>query len=181
MTTSTNADQIAYWENAIADMMVCYVLCRTDTPGLPSVGRLGAQLHHNGMQMAAEMQAKNFPDLNAMYDEWLADPVAELAAAQNPDDAELVQKAADAKRSFGTAITLAVSAAEMRQAVSLAQLIGLHAGITFDPTYPVFLKDGDCNKVAVLPVESCAYVFGRKSQCTPIVQNFPLLREAHFA
>ena len=139
----------------IVDPIICYVLVRTDTPGPASLGRMCAQVHHCGTQMTEELRAKNYPELNELYAEWQED------------------------RTFGTVLTLAVIASEMRQAVSFAQLIGLHAGITHDPTYPIFLKDGDRTQVVTAPVDSCAYVFGCKSQCQPVLGRFDLLNEKH--
>ena len=179
---------------AAPDPVICYVLCRTDTPGEPSLGRLAAQTHHNGTQMTEELAAKDFPDLKELYDEWQRDADLEAAAdaayrvyAENKTDETLAamdearQAAIAAKRTFGTVLTLAVTAAEMRQAVSLAQLFGLHAGITHDPTYPVKLNDGGKTIYVTAPVDSCAYIFGRKSKCAPIVGQFDLLHERHFA
>ena len=136
------------------DPAICYCLVRVDMPDF-LWGRTCAQVHHCGTQMTEELLAKNFPDLNALYAEWKED------------------------RTFGTVLTLAVSAAEMRQAVSLAQIIGLHAGVTHDPTYPIFIKDGDRTQVVTAPVDSCAYVFARKSACGPVLGKFDLLSEKH--
>jgi hypothetical protein len=199
-------NEIEKWERALTDMVVCYVLARTDTPGESSVGRLGAQMHHCGSQMTEEKNAKDFPDLNDLYDEWQRDPALELAAARaqaeldgfkgaRRDDGtpctvrgeELfhaaleAREAADkAKRTFGTVLTLAVNAAEMRNAVNLAQVFSLHAGITHDPTYPIFLKDGERTIVTTAPIDSCGYVFGRKSVIEPVLCQFDLLHERHF-
>src|SRR4051812_25832037 len=111
MTKPSNQPEIERWEQAVADMVVCYVLVRTDTPGLPSLGRMGAQLHHCGTQMTEEKNRKNFPDLNELYDEWQRDAVLELAAAKamgTLDEAETLAEAAAAERHFGTVLTLAV-------------------------------------------------------------------------
>jgi hypothetical protein len=198
--------EIEKWERAQADMVVCYVLARTDTPGESSVGRLGAQMHHCGSQMTEEKIAKDFPDLNALYDEWQRDPALELAAAKAQADfdayrgarrddgtpvsiegeelllaAMAAREAADkGRRTFGTVLTLAVNAAEMRNAVNLAQVFSLHAGITHDPTYPIFLKDGQRTIVTTAPIDSCGYVFGRKSVIEPVLCQFDLLHERHF-
>lgn len=138
-------------EPNLDDPVICYVLVRTDTPGAASIGRMCAQTHHNGTEMTEDLLEKDFPDLNKLYAEWKDD------------------------RKFGTVLTLAVTAAQMRQAVSLAQLLGLHSKVTHDPTYPI--ADGD--RYTTAPVDSCAYIFGRKSSCQPVVGLFPLLHERH--
>ena len=61
----------------------------------------------------------------------------------------------------------------MRHALSYAKLIGLHANTIHDPTYPI--RDGD--QIITAPVDTCAYVFGRKSACAPVVGRFDLLSE----
>jgi hypothetical protein len=196
-------DLVPFWENAIADPVIAYVLVRTDMPDF-RWGRTCAQVHHCGTQMTEDKIAKTFPDLDKLYSEWLADPVLELAAAKAilaEAEAEALAEAQKlegdstfdvrvakeiacdaarkARRTFGTVLTLAVSASEMRQAVSLAQLLGMHAGVTHDPTYPIFVKDGDRTQVVTAPVDSCAYVFGRKSSCAPVLGRFDLLAERH--
>lgn len=194
---------IPFWENAIADPVIAYVLVRTDAPDF-LWGRACAQVHHCGTQMTEDKLAKDFPDLNKLYSEWQSDPVLELAAAKAVlAEAEAVAEAEEqnrdgdptfdlrvakelacdaaraARRTFGTVLTLAVSAAEMRQSVSVAQIVGLHAGVTHDPTYPIFIEDGDRTQVVTAPVDSCAYVFGRKSACAPVLSQFDLLSERH--
>ena len=197
----TEITPVERWERAQADMVVCYVLTRVDTPGKPSLGRMAAQTHHCGTQMTEDKIAKAFPDLDELYDEWQRDPALEIAAAladetahslearqkvspqrfaESQVEAEKAREVANgAKRTFGTVLTLAVTAAEMRQAVSLGQLLGLHAGITHDPTYPIFLDDGGKTVVVTAAIDSCAYVFGRKSACAPVLNQFDLLSEKH--
>jgi len=177
------------------DMVLCYVLVRIDAPDF-NFGKACAQTHHNGTQMTEDYLKKNFPALNDLYDEWQVDIPAEMAAFQASEDLVSAQvrkadeevievltriatetraKADSLRRTFGTVYTLAVTAAEMRQAVSLAQLHGLHAGITHDPTYPI--RDGD--RFTTAPVDTGAYVFGRKSACKPAVGTFDLLSDKH--
>lgn len=131
------------------DMVIAYVLMRQDVPDYLS-GKAQAQSNHAGTHMVFKSIKKNDPALNALMNEW-----------------------ADEADGFGTCIVLSVTAPEMRQAVSLANLLGLHAGIVHDPTYPI--RDGD--RYNTLPIDTCAYVFGRKSECAPVVGKFPLLRD----
>ena len=125
-----------------------FVLMRTDVPNYLS-GKSMAQAHHAGTAMVMRGYKHYNPDLTALLDEW-----------ENQGDG------------FGTCIVLEVSAADMRQSVSLATLMGVHAGIVHDSSYPIF--DGE--KIQTIPIDTCAFVFGRKSDCFPIVGKFPLLR-----
>jgi peptidyl-tRNA hydrolase len=73
---------------------------------------------------------------------------------------------------FGTVLVLAVSQAEMEQAVAFAKMAKLESGIVHDPTYPIW--DGEtCH---FIPLDTCAYVFGDKEDPVlgTIVQNFEL-------
>lgn len=195
-------EEIARWELAISDMMICYVLIRTDVPNF-MWGKTCAQAHHCGTQMTEEKIGKNFPDLDMKYREWQSDPIAELAyakfvrdmterqslkgysdAMRETDKAEqdrLKKEVSLSTRTFGTVLTLAVTAGEMRQCVNLAQLLGLHAAITHDPTYPIMLDDGGQTRVVTAPVDTCAYVFARKSECHPVLSKFDLLSERHLS
>ncbi len=182
-------------QRAVVDPVICYVLVRIDAPDF-CLGKACAQTHHNGTEMTEDLHEKDFPALNALYEEWKLDADAELAAAmavaqlkQAKTDEEPVElitalqtavietrEAADKlKRKFGTVLTLAVTAAQMRQAAALAPLLNLHAKITHDPTYPI--RDGD--RYITAPVDSCAYVFARKSEAKPVVGTFDLLHEKH--
>ena len=134
----------------VIDPPIAYVLVRVDVPNF-QMGKACAQTHHNGTEMTEDLIEKNFPDLNALYAEWKED------------------------RKFGTVLTLACTAAQMRQAVNLAQLLGLHAKVTHDPTYPI--QDGD--RYTTAPIDSCAYIFGRKSKCQPVLGHLELLHERH--
>lgn len=135
----------------IDDPLIAYCLVRTDVPNW-MLGKACAQTHHNGCHMIFDAAQKNDKALNAELKEWMSVTT----------------------QGFGTALTLAVPyAVDMRNAVALAQIIGLHAGITHDPTYPVI--DGDT--VHLIPVDTCAYIFGRKSLCQRTIAKFNLLSE----
>lgn len=151
-TPPTAAELVASVPEAPVDPVIAYVLVRIDVPNF-QWGKACAQTHHCGTEMTEDLQEKNFPALNELYREWQED------------------------RKFGTVLTLAVTAAQMRQAVNLAQLLGLHSKVTHDPTYPI--QDGD--RYTAAPVDTCAYIFGRKSEAGLVVQNFELLHEKHIA
>lgn len=130
------------------DPLYCYVLMRTDVPDFLN-GKAMAQAHHAGTKMVYDGLKGGDERVNAELTEWEEEATG-----------------------FGTCITLAVSSAEMKQAVSMATILGLHTGVVLDPTYPI--RDG--NEIKTLPVKTCAYVFGRKAKCSVVVGKFPLLR-----
>lgn len=130
-----------------ADPCSIYVLMRKECIPDYRDGKSSAQSNHAGTAMAIRGYKQKNPELTALLDEWEAEGDG-----------------------FGTCIVLEVSAAEMRQAVSLAQLMGIHAGIVHDPSYPMW--DGE--KTITIPLDTCAYVFGRKSVCSKVVGRFPL-------
>ena len=132
------------------DLIISYCLVRVDAPDF-NLGKACAQTNHCGTQMTEELKGKDDKALHKLYKQWQED------------------------RTFGTCLTLAVNAAEMRVAVTVANMLGLHAGIVHDPTYPI--RDGD--NMIFAPVDTCAYIFGRKSDCSLIVGKFPLLHERY--
>lgn len=93
---------------------------------------------------------------------------------------------------FGTTISLGVTGDQMRAVVEAAQKLKFAAEITVDPTFPymvdkeifplidesvhtekpVFLKD---HMVCFRREESCAYVFGLKSELKVLLGQFNLL------
>lgn len=72
---------------------------------------------------------------------------------------------------FGTTITLDVPGRALNAVVEWAKTLGLHAGVTHDPTYP--LKDGDT--FHLIPVDTCGFVFGPKNWCQAAVRDFKLM------
>jgi peptidyl-tRNA hydrolase len=131
-----------------ADPLIKYVLMREDVPQ-PLVGRHAAQSNHAGTAFVMRAYRKDDAVLMAEINEW----------AKEGDG-------------FGTTIVKTVTYAEMKQAVSLATLMGLYADIVHDPEY--FVKDGD--KTHFIPVDTCAFVFGRHSACNAMLRRFPLLK-----
>lgn len=84
---------------------------------------------------------------------------------------ELMAWSRETVQRFGTKITLGVNEAQMRSAVKAAQDLGLNAQIIHDPEYP--LIDGDV--VHLIPLDTCGYVFGTKSQVEHILGPLPLM------
>ena len=130
------------------DPLFMYVLMRTDVPQ-PLFGRHAAQSNHAGTAFVIRAYKKNNPELNAMIDEWEKEG-----------------------NGFGTTIVKTVNNADMKQAVSLATLMGVYSEVIHDPEY--FIKDGD--NVHFIPVDTCAFVFGRRSVCDAMLRRFPLLK-----
>lgn len=139
-------------EPAPIDPVICYVLVRVDAPDW-NIGKFLAQVHHNGCELTETVFALNDPGVNALYAEWKED------------------------RRFGTVLTMAVEAAEMRQFMSFATILGLHNAITHDPTYPMRYVDGGQTRYVTAPVDTCGFVFGRKSECAKILGNKNLMSE----
>lgn len=78
---------------------------------------------------------------------------------------------AQSGKGFGTTITLGVDEREMRRRVSIAKAMHLHAEIVHDPSYP--LLDGKC--LHLIPLDTCAYVFGRKSDVEIALRDLDLM------
>lgn len=75
-------------------------------------------------------------------------------------------------RNFGTAVVLMGPYADIQGAVELAKQAGFYAGITHDPSYAV--PDGQT--VHFVPVDTCGFIFGRKSALKPLLGRYPLLK-----
>ncbi len=160
------------------DPVYCYVLVRHDVPDF-NIGKAAAQTQHNGCQMMAELTDAALGDshVDALVNEWLSDEQAvnDLAIAMETGDSEAILEATEVanakRRTFGVAITLLVNQQEMEDAVSATISAGGNGAITHDPTYPI--RDG--RNIILAPVDTCAYVFGRRSMLSPIVRKFPLM------
>ncbi len=136
-------------QEQVEDPLFHYVLMRQDVPDYLS-GKAMAQANHAGTKMVMDALSSGDYDLVELVNQWGAEGGG-----------------------FGTCIVLGVTAPEMRQAVTLGKLMGLHAGIVHDPSYP--LRDGE--KIQTIPLDTCGFLFGSKSDCAPIVGKFPLLRD----
>lgn len=125
-----------------------YILMRTDMASM-NAGKAVIQGTHAANQCVFEGRAKQDPDLTRMLDKWEAETA----------------------KGFGTGIALGVNAASMYTAVMVAKALGFHAGICHDPSYP--LVDGEvCH---LIPLDTCAYVFGPKDALRPVLGNFKLM------
>ncbi len=132
-----------------------YILMRNDLASM-NAGKAVAQGTHAANQMVYEARQKatdtvpnaETDELEALLDSW------ETAA-----------------HGFGTCIVLTVTEAEMRQAVASAKDDGVHAGITHDPSYPLW----DGKTLHLIPLDTCGYVFARKFEAKPYVGRFSLM------
>ena len=118
-----------------------YILMRNDIESL-NAGKAIAQGAHAANQFVHELirdiERDDHIELEILYSQW-----------KN-----------STKQGFGVTVTLGANINEIHQIVTLAQGIeDVKANITHDPSYP--LKDG--NVTHLLPLDTCAYVFGDKN------------------
>jgi peptidyl-tRNA hydrolase len=127
-----------------------YILMRTDLASL-NPGKACAQAAHAANQFVFELDET--PDEESVcwlrFQDW---------QAQTP-------------HGFGTTITLAVDERQLRGAVALARKAGFPAAVTHDPTYP--LQDGQVTHI--LPLDTCGYIFGEKSEIEPLLRQYDLM------
>lgn len=149
-----------------------YILMRTDLPSM-GLGKSVAQGAHAANQFTEEhviqplMKGKT---VDEMVTSW---------RTATPDG-------------FGTTISLGVTGEQMNSVVIAAEKLGFKAGVVTDPSFPylvdkeifplidkalhaippVFLKD---SVVCFRVEESCAYVFGQKTELKILLGQFGLL------
>ena len=156
----------------IQESPMLYILMRTDMPSM-GMGKSVAQGAHAANQFTEEHVIQPL-----LKDKKVDDLVTTWRTA-TPDG-------------FGTTISLGVTGEQMRAVIDVAHKLGLAAEITVDPTFPylvdkeifpligqevhtekpVFLKD---QVVCFRREESCAYVFGLKSELKILLGQFGLL------
>lgn len=131
----------------IENVIALYVLMRNDLASL-NCGKMAAQATHAANQMVFEAKSG---------DEKLTNLLASWEASTG--------------HGFGTCIVLGVDEVQMRETVDVARDLGLHCGITHDPSYP--LMDGKV--LHLLPLDTCGWVFGGKLDCAPAVYDLKLM------
>jgi peptidyl-tRNA hydrolase len=129
------------------DDIYLYILMRQDLASM-NAGKAVAQGAHAANQMVYELARDNEQHMG-----WLN------------------QWQAATGKGFGTTITLDVPGSELGTIVDFAHALDLHAGVTHDPTYP--LMDGPT--LHLIPLDTCAYVFGPKDLCQVAVRDFKLM------
>ncbi len=125
------------------DPLILYVLMRTDLPDYKS-GKSMAQANHAGTLFSRNC--------------------AKLDPTKHRSNLGHVHEWFEEGQGFGICVVLAVTRRQMFEKMQLAHLGGLLHDVVHDPSYPV--RDGDI--MQHLPVDTCAYIFGRKSRCEPI-------------
>lgn len=128
--------------------LICYVIMRTDLDSL-NPGKAMAQAHHayGALKVHVRQQSNNW---SKSYIQWQD----------------------QTKQDFGTVIVLSGSLIEIDIALQDIENLNLPllAGWVLDPTYPV--RDGQVTHL--IPLYTCAYVFGERSACTAITDRFTL-------
>lgn len=129
------------------DLLVCYVLMRTDLASL-NPGKAMAQSHHNYGALKRAARDCGDRDLIAQYLKW-----QEISG-----------------QDFGTVVTLGGNEGEINDALDYADRINAHvlSGWIWDDTYP--LRDGDVTHS--IRLNTNAFVFGTKLRCEDIVGGF---------
>jgi peptidyl-tRNA hydrolase len=113
---------------------------RTDVPDYMP-GKAMAQANHAGTQFVGKAMRRSEKDrmgFEKHFLEWYAEA-----------------------QGFGTCIVLGCTHREMLTRTAIAAGLGLTTGTIHDPTYPI--RDG--HMIKTLPIDTCSYVFGRKSRC----------------
>lgn len=123
-----------------------YVLMRTDLASM-NPGKACAQATHAANQCVYAIRKGGDPWLRSLLAAWEED------------------------RGFGTCIVLASNGRDMVKRVQRMNGLGIHAGIAHDPSYP--LKDGGV--LHLIPLDTCAYVFGLKETVAPFLDDLPLM------
>jgi len=141
----------------VTDEPYLYILMRTDLASM-NAGKAVAQGSHAANQMVFEARKRI-----------AGDETTDLAKLSEFED--LLDEWENAANGFGTCIVLGVTEHEMRATVEAAAAAGLHAGITHDPSYP--LRDGA--SFHLIPLDTCGYVFAKKSVASPFVGKFSLM------
>lgn len=136
------------------DIPICYLLMRNDLASL-GMGKACAQAHHNGVVFAGYMLSARHitKEYRALYRQWLR----------------------QAHQGYGTVLTLETSGKDMSSVVEMANLAKIPALVINDPDYPIV--DGRvCHHI---PLDTCAFVFGRKSEVSPLLSRFGLFPESN--
>ncbi len=131
------------------DMLVCYVLMRTDLASL-NPGKAMAQSHHNYGALKRAARDGNDIELMKQYLAW-----QEISG-----------------QDFGTVVTLGGTEGEITEALAYAERINapVLSGWVWDDTYP--FQDGET--LHSIRLNTNAFVFGTKLRCVDIVGGFEL-------
>ena len=129
--------------SAVEDYPCQYILMRTDMKSLLLPGKMAAQVAHAANESVTKARMHGLT--------WLLDSWHE-------------------GRSFGTTIVKNVGTiSNLRDYIAKANGLGIFCGIIHDPEYPI--SDGEMTHL--IPVDTCGFVFGMKSQCE-FLKELPL-------
>ena len=132
--------------NPLLEDVYLYILVRTDLSSM-NAGKACAQATHAANQCVY--------DIHKSQDAWLN---VQLLAWQED-------------RGFGTCIVLGATIDEIYKTTGMLMAAGHHNAIVHDPSYP--LRDGDFTHL--IPLDTCAYAFGRKSILEPFLCHLSLM------
>jgi hypothetical protein len=141
-----------------------YILMRSDMESL-NPGKMVAQGAH-----AANQFAFNMNKLKAAYHHPVGDATLTETTGLLID--MFAQWETSTPDGFGVTICLDVNGTQLPLVVAAAQQMNLCAGVTHDPSYP--LLDGKV--LHLLPLDTCGYVFGDKSDLRILLGQFDLLK-----
>lgn len=139
-----------------------YILMRSDLDSL-NPGKAVAQGAHAANQFTYEMTSFINDAQHVSKDHYL--PNTKMINLYN-------QWVTSTKQGFGVTITLDIgNDVTLHQVVAAAKSMGLAAGVTHDPSYPV--ADGQVTHL--VPLDTCGYVFGDKDKLSILLGQFILL------
>jgi hypothetical protein len=128
-----------------------YALCRTDLASMTRGMSVAQGMHAQAHAHHAILTTSGFGD------DWA---VAYTAWCRTT------------KQGFGTALSMdGGNIAAIRTLVDAASGYGFPAAVTHDPEYPV--RDGDV--VHLVPLDTCAWIFGQRHLLAPILKDLDLL------
>jgi len=139
-----------------------YILMRSDLESL-NPGKMVAQGAHAANQFTHNMEA---------FQEAVAADGDSPNAKQNYLANLFAQWKTSTPHGFGVTICLDVSGYQLPLVVEAANNFRCSAGVTHDPSYP--LQDG--RTLHLLPLDTCGFVFGDKSDLRILLGQFDLLK-----
>lgn len=130
-----------------------YIIMRNDMESLTGTsdkriaGKCAAQASHASNLAIYDAKKLNLPNFNVLITEW------------------------EGNLGFGTCIVLGANIKKIFEILNQADAETIHCGLCHDPTYP--LRDGDVTHL--IPIDTCAYIFGRKDDIKHLVSDLKLL------
>lgn len=138
-----------------------YVLVRNDLASL-NPGKAAAQATHAANQCVYELRKRIRERIDRRQYPILSSDEHHMSSLLN---------SWEEYRGFGTCIVLAAPIDEIYKIVQQTKQNGYHSNITHDPSYP--LRDGTITHL--IPLDTCAYIFGLKEQLEPFLCHLSLM------